>query len=68
MANARWALDRARRNQLAALTAEQCPNQIARRIVVIDRERTVRETVFWAWDSAREWRRKERAALAGFPV
>lgn len=63
MANARWDLDRARRARLAALTAEQYPQRIRRRIVVIDDETRVRETVIWAWDSVREWRRKERAAL-----
>lgn len=63
MAKARWALDRERRHRLAALTAEQCPNHIVRRIVVIDGEQSVSETVFWSWDSDREWQRKERNAL-----
>lgn len=63
MAKVRWTRDRARRDRLAALTAEQYPQRIRRRIVVIDDEVRVRETVIWTWDSGREWRRKERAAL-----
>ena len=64
MASARWAKDRERRNQLAALSAELCMDRIVRRIVVIDHERDVREVVIRAWDSEREWRRKERKILA----
>jgi hypothetical protein len=74
MANARWRADRERRNKLAALTAEQYPARIVRRIVVsalgetspgggIDDEQTVREATFWNWESGRDWRRKERAVL-----
>ena len=37
--------------------------RIVRRIVVIDRERTVREAVIYAGDSLREARRKQRAIL-----
>lgn len=68
MATARWAKDRERRMALAEVTAEQYPNQIVRRIIVIDDEQRVRETVFWRWDSGREWRRKERAVLRGGPI
>ena len=64
MANARWQRDRERRTALAKVMAEQYPNQILRRIVVIDRERTVREAVIFAWDSAREAARKIRRVLA----
>lgn len=48
---------------MAALTAEEYPNRIVRRIVVIDNETTVREAVIWFWDSDREARRKLRAVL-----
>jgi hypothetical protein len=60
MAAARWAKDRERRDRLALLTAEQYPNRIVRRIIVVDREKDVREAVIWDWDSAREARRKVR--------
>jgi hypothetical protein len=63
MAVRRWALDRERRNQLAALTADRLPAQILRRIVVIDLETEVREVVIWSWDSTREARRKVRQVL-----
>ena len=64
MANARWAKDRAERDRLALLTAEQFPSRIVRRIVVIDDERVVREVTIWNWESGREWKRKERQVLA----
>lgn len=67
MANVRWARFRADRDRFAALTAEQCPRRIARRIIVIDDEIRVRETVIWNWESDRAWQRKERAALAPQP-
>jgi len=63
MANARWKLDRERRDKLAVLTAEQYPTKIARRIIVIDDERLVRETVIWSFMSWRERFRRERQAL-----
>jgi hypothetical protein len=63
MARARWDQDRERRRALAALTAEQCPSHIVRRIVVIEHETTVREVVIWSFDSIRTARRKERDAL-----
>ncbi len=63
MAAARWALDHERRNQLAKLTAEQYPNRIVRRIIVIDDEKDAREAVIFQWDSAREARRKLRQVL-----
>lgn len=64
MAAARWAKDRARRAKLAAVSAEQYPTRIVRRIIVVDRERYAREAVIFTWDSAREARRKVRAVLA----
>ncbi len=63
MAKRRWELDRQRRDKLAALTAEQQPNRIVRRIVVIDEETMVRECVMWAWDSMRECQRKLKNVL-----
>ena len=63
MAERRWQLDRERREKLALLTAEQYPNRIVRRIVVIDGEQEVREAVIWNWDSDREARRKTRQVL-----
>lgn len=67
MAHERWRRDRLRRAQLAALAPEQAPNHIVRRIIVIDGERDVRETVLWSWDSARECRRKLRDVLHPAP-
>jgi hypothetical protein len=63
MARARWDQEREKRRALAALTAEQFPSQIVRRIVVIDHETTAREVVIWSFDSIRTARRKEREAL-----
>jgi len=63
MANRRWQLDRQRRDRLAALTAEQCPAEIVRRIIVIEHERDVKEAVFWNWESGRDRRRKLKAIL-----
>jgi hypothetical protein len=68
MSRRRWAIDRERRNRLAALTAEQFPAQILRRIVVIDREQTVRETTIWTWDSIRSAKRKLLWALSAQPI
>lgn len=63
MAGARWARERARRERLASLRPEDYPREIVRRILVIDREREVREAVIWSWDSAREARRKIKRVL-----
>ena len=68
MAAARWAKDRERRKRLAQLTAEQYPNRIVRRVIVIDGERTAREAVIFLWDSDREARRKVRRVLGGEPI
>jgi len=64
MASRRWRLDRQRRDKIATLTAEQYPTKIVRRIVVIDDEQKVRETVIWSFMSYRERYRMERKALA----
>lgn len=66
MAKARWAKDRARRAALAAV-AEDRPQiyagDIARRVVVIDNERDVREMIVWRWDRPAEVRRKINKCL-----
>ena len=63
MANKRWELVRARRSKLAALTAEQYPNAIVRRIVVIYNEREVREAVIFSFDTPASARRKLNSVL-----
>lgn len=63
MVKRRWELDRQRRAKLAALTAEQYPTKIVRRIIVIDDDKTVKEATFWSFESRRSWTRKERAIL-----
>lgn len=63
MANQRWKIDRERRDKEALLFAESYPNKIVRRIVVIDNETTVREAVFWTWDSRRHAASKLRNVL-----
>ena len=62
-ANRRWELDRKRRDNIARMTAEEYPSKIVRRIVVIDNETEVRETVIWNFESARRVRQKQREAL-----
>jgi len=63
MAKRRWSLDRQRRIHQAELALRCTPDQILRRIVVIDQERIVREAVIWSWDSYRSARRKLREVL-----
>jgi hypothetical protein len=63
MARIRWDKDRARRRRLANLPPEVLPSQIIRRVIVIDRERTVREAIIRSWDSVGEARRKVQAVL-----
>jgi len=63
MARARWGRDRQRRDALAALAPERTPDRIRRRIVVIDDERIVRETVIYAHDSRRAAAAKLRQVL-----
>jgi hypothetical protein len=63
MAQRRWQLDRERRNRLLALSPENYPGRILRRIVVIDNEMLVRETVIYESDSIRESRRKVRRVM-----
>lgn len=60
MANRRWELYRQRRDRLAAITADQFPDRIVKRIVIITNETDVREIVYRAWDSPRECKRKDR--------
>lgn len=66
MANARWKMERERRDKIASLEAEKYPSKIVRRIVVIDNEKTVREATFWSFESRRSWMRKQRKILS-FP-
>jgi hypothetical protein len=63
MAKARWERDRAQRDKMANLTAEQFPTRIVRRIVVIDNETTAREATIWSFDSERSARRKLQEVL-----
>lgn len=63
MAARRWQIDRERRDKIAAMTAEQYPTKIVRRIIVIDDERHVRETVIWSFMSYRYRYQLERKAL-----
>lgn len=63
MANRRWELDRERRKKLAALTAEQYPSKIIRRVIVIDNETAVREAVIWSFDYAKDAHRKINSVL-----
>lgn len=63
MARIRWGLDRARRERLAALPAEAFSNLIVRRIIVIDREREVREAIIRSWDSRSDSAQKLRNVL-----
>lgn len=63
MARRRWELDRERRIKLAELSAEQHPNSIVRRVVVIDNETTVREAVVFNFDTPAQARRKVNRVL-----
>lgn len=58
----RWELDRQRRDALARASG---PEKIVRRIVVIDRETTVREVTIYEHDSQRDARRKVREVMKG---
>jgi hypothetical protein len=64
MANRRWELDRERRHRLVELARASGSDQIIRRILVIDHERTVREAVILESDSYLAARRKLRAVLS----
>ena len=57
----RWRRDRDRREKLAALSPIQYPGRIIRRIIVIEREVEVHETIIYDTDSIRDARRKLRA-------
>lgn len=63
MAKARWAREHERRRKLAELNAEQYSNSIARRIIVIERERFVREVTIFDFDTAQSARNKIRSVL-----
>jgi alkyl hydroperoxide reductase subunit AhpC len=63
MAAVRWAKDRERRKRMAERIESHWPGPIIRRIVVIDRESTVREAVIYETDSERDARRKLRSVL-----
>ena len=62
-AQRRWQLDRERRDALAARDPAFTGRVVARRIVVIDRETTVREVTIYQDDSLREARRKLKFVL-----
>ena len=62
-AKVRWQRDGERRSALARVTAEQYPNRIVRRVIVINDERIAREAVIFEWDSEREAGRKVRKIL-----
>lgn len=64
MAAARWENERRRQEELAAKDPAFSGLEIARRIVVIDRECAVRETVIYAGDSLRSARQKLRKVLS----
>jgi hypothetical protein len=61
-ANRRWELDRQRRAALAAMDPVRF--DVVRRIVVIDREITAREIVFYEHDRYTDRKRKLREAGA----
>lgn len=67
MAAARWANERRRQEELAEKDPAFSGIEIARRIVVIDRERTVREVTIYAHDSARSARAKLKNVLSFQP-
>ena len=62
-AKVRWQRDAERRERLAALDPVFTGSQIARRIIVIDDESRVRETVIYRSDSRRDWIRKLKSAM-----
>ena len=63
MSARRWAMDRMRREIVAASDPIKFSREIVRRVVVIDRETTVREAVIYAFDSQREANRKLRRVM-----
>jgi alkyl hydroperoxide reductase subunit AhpC len=67
-ANRRWQLERERRDRFAAADPMLRANQIVRRIIVIDREQTVREAVIYGFECARDARRKLKSVLAAMPT
>lgn len=63
-ANARWAKDRAARQFLAKSDPVKFTGCIVKRIIVIDREKTACEIVFFDFDRYSDRQRKLRAARA----
>lgn len=63
MAEARWRIDRQRRDELAGKDPAFAGLSITRRIIVIDREKTVREATIYAHDSDRSARKKLKDIL-----
>lgn len=66
MATLRWSRYRALQEQIAAMDPARFAGKVRRRIIVIENECRVRETVIYDFDSSRRARAKERAALAPF--
>ena len=64
LAKARWDKDRAMRDRIAAIEPASFAAEIVRRVVVIDREKAVREIVFYAFDTYSDRRRKLREVRA----
>lgn len=63
MARRRWEMEDQRRERLAGQDPAFTGLEIVRRVVVIDREREVREATIYANDSFREARRKVRQVM-----
>ena len=63
-ANIRWQRDREQRAALAAMDPVRFDGRVVRRIVVIDRETTAREIVFYDFDRYSDRKRKLREGRA----
>ena len=63
-AKARWDKDRAMRDRIAAIEPASFGGEIVRRVVVIDREKSAREIIFYAFDTYSDRRRKLREVRA----
>jgi hypothetical protein len=68
MANARWKMERKRQDELSAKDPVFTGLKIARRIIVIDFEQSVREAVIYECDSARSARAKIKSILTRKPL
>ena len=64
LANIRWDKERAMRDRIAAIEPANFCGEIVRRVVVIDREKTAREIVFYTFDTYSDRRRKLRDVRA----